>query len=83
MSIKILTLSEAKETKARCQKYGECCEVKIGLAKTDYQSDNSGDIIERGSLCAVVLVLPSQNHPNYKHQMGMMKEYIDPEGGKK
>lgn len=77
MSIKILKVEEAREVEKLCKKYGEVCEILIGKAKVEYVDDNSGLVIEKGSECAVVLVLPSKFHHNYEHQKSIMKDYID------
>jgi hypothetical protein len=77
MSIKILKIEEAKEVEKLCKKYGEVCEVLYGKAKVEYFCDNTGVTIEKGSECAVVLVLPSKSHHNYQHQKDIMKDYID------
>lgn len=77
MSIKILTIKEAEETKKRATKYGELCEMVIGKAKENYFCDNSGEKIDKGSECAVVLVLPNKNYFNYEHQKSMLNEYIE------
>lgn len=76
MSIKILTIKEAEETKKRAMQYGEVCEMITGKAKSSYFCDNSGEKIDQGSECAVVLVLPSRDHFNYDHQKAMLQEYV-------
>ena len=76
MGIKILTIKEAKETKKICKQYNECFEMVTGKAKENYRCDNSNEVIPQGEVCAVVLVLPNKNHPNYEHQKSMLKDYI-------
>lgn len=76
MSIKILTLKEAEETKKACEKYGEVFESVVGKASQDYICDNSGVSIPKGSECVVVMVLPSKKHFNYEHQKQMLSDYI-------
>ena len=76
MAIKILTLKEAEITKARCEKYGEVYEALIGKAVNNYHCDNSDDFIPKGEECVAVMVLTSKDHPNYKHQRNMLKDYV-------
>lgn len=76
MSIKILTLDEAHHTERLAAKYNEACFVQTGLALADYYCDNSGKQIPIGSVCAAVVLLPSESHPNYQHQVNMLGEYI-------
>lgn len=77
MSIKILTLEEALETRKLCEKYGEVFEQIEGKAKQDYICDNSGASIPKGSPCAAVLVLPSRSHFNFEHQKAMLVDYVE------
>lgn len=76
MSIKILTLEEAEETKKACERYGEAYEEKVGRAPCKYICDNSGAPIEKGDMCAAVLILPNRNHHNYEHQLQMLGQYV-------
>lgn len=77
MSIKVLTVEEAKQTEARARAYGEVCEVLVGKAKDNYFCDNSSEPIPKGSQCAAVMVLPYKEHPNYQHQLNMLAEYVE------
>ena len=64
MSIRIVTVEEAKKMKELCDKYDEYCEYIIGKAKIPYVCDNTNEEIKQGAECAVVLVLPSKKHFN-------------------
>jgi len=76
MAIKILTLDEARHTERLAAKYNESCFVKTGLAMDDFFCDNSGKRIPIASACAAVVLLPSENHPNYQHQVNMLEKYV-------
>lgn len=76
MSIKILTIKEAKETELVAKQYNEHFEAVIGKAKQDYICDNSGEEIPEGEYCAAVLILPTKKHPNYEHQKNMLGDFL-------
>lgn len=77
MSLKILTVEEAKKTQEIADKYGEFCVYKVGKAKQAFICDHSGTRIPLHGECAAVVILPSKDHPNAQHQCDMMDEYIE------
>jgi len=76
MAIKIVTVEEASKVEDLCKKYNEAFEKVIGKAKKDYYCDHTGVEIPAMTKCAVIMVLPSKNHPNYEHQKQMLNDYV-------
>lgn len=76
MAIRIVTLEEARGLALLAKEYGEVCDKVIGRAKADYRCDISGELIPKGAICAVAVILPSKRHVNYEHQKGMLEKYV-------
>lgn len=76
MSLRIVTTDEAKIMQEVAKKHGELCDVRIGPALRDYICDNSGEVIPAGTMCAAVILLPDDSHPNYEHQRRMMADFV-------
>lgn len=77
MSVRILTIEEAKKVEQLAKKFNEYFRGVVGKAKQDFVCDNSNDVIPKGSYCVHTVLLDSYDHPNRELQESSVSDFIE------